>query len=94
MQETIFNELRDLVCDRLDIPKEDFTDEASFIEDLDADSLDIVDLAMHVEERFGITIPQDDYAHFATVASAVAYIVARTSTQPAQSETTATSAPT
>jgi acyl carrier protein len=91
MSEAIFDQLRDIVCDRLDVEPELFQDDASFIEHLGADSLDLVDLIMNVEEAFQLQIPDDDYIHFATVKQAVEYIAAHrgSAPQPATSDSEA-----
>jgi acyl carrier protein len=74
MFDQVFAQLRTIVCERLDIPPETFTPEASFIEQLGADSLDLIDLILLVEEQFELQIPDEDYVHFATVQQAVEYI--------------------
>ena len=76
MSDQVFERLRTLVCDQLDVPVEDFTESASFIEQLGADSLDLIDLVMRVEEEFELRIPDEDYVHFASVKQAVEYIAA------------------
>lgn len=77
MNSHVFEELRTIACERLAVDPETFTPDASFIEHLGADSLDVIDLVLLVEERFGLQIPDDDYLHFATVQQAVDYISAR-----------------
>lgn len=83
MFDQVFAQLRTIVCERLDISPEIFTPDASFIEQLGADSLDVIDLVLLVEEQFGLQIPDEDYVHFATVQQAVEYISARASKMPA-----------
>jgi acyl carrier protein len=74
MTQSIHDRLKAIVCDRLDVSPELFTEDASFVEQLGADSLDLVDLIMNVEEEFKIQIPDDDYVHFATVKHAIDYL--------------------
>lgn len=83
MNNQVFEELRTIACDRLAVDPETFTPDASFIEHLGADSLDVIDLVLLVEERFELQIPDDDYIHFATVQQAVDYIAARAGRVPA-----------
>jgi acyl carrier protein len=56
------------------VPKEEVTLESSIIEDLKADSLDVVELVMELEDEFDITIPDDDYEKLRTVGDAIRYI--------------------
>ena len=83
MNSQVFEELRTIACERLAVDPETFTPDASFIEHLGADSLDVIDLVLLVEERFAIQIPDDDYVNFATVQQAVDYIAARAGRIPA-----------
>lgn len=64
----------DIVSEQLGVPKEDVTKESSFVDDLKADSLDVVELVMEFEDEFGITIPDDDYEKIRTVGDAINYI--------------------
>ena len=63
-----------IVSDQLGVPKEEITSESSFVDDLKADSLDVVELVMAFEDEFEITIPDDDYEKIRTVGDAVSYI--------------------
>jgi acyl carrier protein len=63
-----------LVCERLGVNKEQVTRQTSFIEDVGADSLDIVELVMGLEEEFGITIPDTEAEKIKTVGEAIDYI--------------------
>lgn len=63
-----------IVSEQLQIPKEDITLEKSFVDDLKADSLDVVELVMEFEDQFKITIPDEDYEKIKTVGDAVKYI--------------------
>jgi acyl carrier protein len=63
-----------IVCDNLGVNKEQVTRNTSFIEDIGADSLDIVELVMELEEEFEITIPDDQAEQIKTVGEAIDYI--------------------
>jgi len=64
----------ELVCERLGVNKEQVTRQTSFVEDVGADSLDIVELVMGLEEEFGINIPDDQAEKIKTVGEAIDYI--------------------
>jgi acyl carrier protein len=64
----------ELVCENLGVNKEQITRSSSFIEDMGADSLDIVELVMELEEEFEITIPDDQAEKIKTVGEAIDYI--------------------
>ena len=66
--------VREIVIDQLDVKPEKVTEDASFIEDLGADSLDTVELVMALEEKFDIEIPDEDAEKIKTVRDAVEYI--------------------
>lgn len=72
--EAIFNELKEIIVEQLAVDPEEVTLEASFVEDLNADSLDLVELIMEIEEKFGVEVPDDDAEKIVTVADAVNYI--------------------
>jgi acyl carrier protein len=67
----------DLIVEQLGVSKEEAVMNASFIDDLGADSLDIVELVMTLEETFDIEIPDDDAEKMQTIADAVGYLKAR-----------------
>ncbi len=69
-----FDKVKKVVAEQLDVSEEEVTPEASFVEDLGADSLDVVELVMALEEEFDIEIPDEDAEKIATVADAVRYI--------------------
>eukprot|EP00923_Selenidium_pygospionis_P022940 GHVN01039801.1.p1 GENE.GHVN01039801.1~~GHVN01039801.1.p1 ORF type:complete len:145 (-),score=31.64 GHVN01039801.1:450-884(-) len=69
-------DVRDVVASQLGVDKEKVVSEASFITDLGADSLDSVELVMALEEKFGVTIPDEDATKIKTVDDAVKYIEA------------------
>jgi acyl carrier protein len=64
----------EIVCDNLAVSKEQVTRNTSFIEDIGADSLDIVELIMELEEEFDIQIPDDQAEKIKTVGEAIDYI--------------------
>jgi acyl carrier protein len=64
----------DIVCENLGVNKEQVTRQTSFQEDVGADSLDIVELVMELEEEFEITIPDDQAEKIKTVGEAIDYI--------------------
>lgn len=68
-----------IVSEQLGHPKEDITMESKFIDDLKADSLDIVELVMEFEDEFDVTIPDDDYDKIKTVGDVVGYITEKAS---------------
>lgn len=72
------NEISDkvatIVCNQLDVERDKVKPEASFINDLGADSLDIVELVMELEEEFDMSIPDEDAEHIKTVGEAIEYI--------------------
>jgi acyl carrier protein len=66
--------VKDIIEKELGVEREKLTDGASFIEDLGADSLDIVDLVMEFEKEFNIDIPDEDAEKLRTVGDAVGYL--------------------
>ena len=66
--------VRDIIEKELGVVREKLTDEASFIEDLGADSLDIVELVMEFEKEFNIDIPDEDAEKLRTVGDAIGYL--------------------
>ena len=72
--EEVLAKLKDIVTDRLNVEEEQIKPEASFVEDLGADSLDIVELIMGIEEEFDIEIPDEDAEKLTTVGEAMAYV--------------------
>jgi len=70
----IFEKVKDLVVEQLGVEAEEVTAEASFVDDLGADSLDIVELVMAIEEAFDLEIPDEDAEKMTTVGNAVKYI--------------------
>ena len=72
--EEITVRLREIVMDRLDVEEDQIKPEASFVEDFGADSLDIVELIMGIEEVFDIEIPDEDAEKLTNVGEAMEYI--------------------
>ena len=70
----VFEKVQKILCDQLDLEEEQVTEEAEVIEDLGADSLDIVDLVMTLEEEFDTEIPDEDIENLKTVGDIVKYI--------------------
>jgi acyl carrier protein len=63
-----------IVSEQLSVPKDEVKPESHFVDDLKADSLDVVELVMEFEDEFEITIPDDDYEKIRTVGDAINYI--------------------
>ena len=74
MSESIDARVREIIINELGVEPEKVTDDASFVEDLGADSLDTVELVMAFEEEFGIDIPDEDAEKMRTVGDAVRYL--------------------
>lgn len=70
----VFEKVRTLICEQLDIDENKVTEDSAMIEDLGADSLDVVDLIMSIEEEFDITIPETSTEDIKTVGDIVKYI--------------------
>lgn len=66
--------VKNIIVDKLGVDAADVTPEASFTNDLGADSLDTVELIMEFEKEFNITIPDDDTQKISTVGDAIAYV--------------------
>lgn len=69
--------VREIIINELGVEAEKVTDEAAFVEDLGADSLDTVELVMAFEEEFGIDIPDEDAEQLRTVGDAISYMQKR-----------------
>ena len=74
MAESTEERVREIIVNELGVEPEKVTQEASFVEDLGADSLDTVELVMAFEEEFGIEIPDEDAENLQTVGDAVRYL--------------------
>lgn len=70
----IFEKVKGIISEKLGVGDSEITENASFIDDLGADSLDTVELVMELEEKFGINIPDEDAEKIRTVKDAVDYI--------------------
>lgn len=70
----VFEKVSEILCDQLDLDEDKVTKEASITEDLGADSLDVVDLVMSLEEEFDIEIPDEQVENIKTVGDIVKYI--------------------
>lgn len=69
-----FEKVKKIIVDKLSVDESKVTEESKFIDDLGADSLDVVELIMQLEEDFGISIPDEEAENIMTVADAVRYI--------------------
>ncbi len=70
----VFERVREIICDQLDLEEDNVTMESNIMEDFEADSLDIVDLVMTLEDEFGIEVPDEQIEKFSTVGDVVRYI--------------------
>ncbi len=70
----ILNDVKAIIVEKLGVEESEVTAEASFTNDLGADSLDTVELIMEFEKKFNITIPDDAAGQIQTVGDAIAYI--------------------
>ncbi len=75
--EEIFEKLKEIIVNQLGVDEENVKEEATFVDDLSADSLDIVELVMNIEEEFEIEIPDEDAEKIVTVGDVVNYIKER-----------------
>ena len=71
--------IREMIVEQLGVSVEEVVLEASFIDDLGADSLDIVELVMAIEEEFGLEIPDEDAERMQPIQDAISYVEERTS---------------
>lgn len=72
--EEIFEKLKNIIVDQLGVNEEIVKEDATFVDDLEADSLDIVELVMNIEEEFEMEIPDEDSEKIVTVGDVVKYI--------------------
>jgi acyl carrier protein len=77
----VAEKVKSIIAENLDVDEQEITADASFTEDLGADSLDIVELVMAFEEAFGIEIPDEDAEKITRVREAIDYIEAHTKTK-------------
>lgn len=72
----VFDKVKDILCDQLDVEEDAVTMEANIIDDLGADSLDVVDLVMSLEDEFNAEIPDEEVETMKTVGDIVKYLEA------------------
>ena len=75
-QEEVFDKIKSVIVEQLGVSEDEVTQEASYTDDLGADSLDTVELVMALEEEFGTEISDEDAEKLTTVAKTVEYILA------------------
>lgn len=73
-EEEIFNKIKKLIAENFEIDEEKITENTNFKNDLDADSIDLVELILQLEDEFGSEIPDEEAEKINTVGDAVAYI--------------------
>ena len=69
-----FEKLQEIIADVMNVPKEEITPDTTFVDDLGADSLDIFQIIMGIEEEFDIEIPDEDAEKLTTVGEAMDYV--------------------
>ncbi|MCL4394876.1 MAG: acyl carrier protein [Chloroflexi bacterium] len=79
MAETTFERLRRIISEEMDVSEEEITPEMSFVEDMNAESLELVELLMSLEEEFGIDISDEEARSIQTVQDALEFIEERIS---------------
>lgn len=75
-EEEIFTKIRDILADNFEVDKDKITKETNFTSDLDADSIDLVEFILQLEDEFGSEISDEDAEKIKTVGDAVNYIAA------------------
>ena len=70
----VFEKVREILCDQLDLEEDKVTMDSDIVEDFEADSLDVVDLVMSLEDEFSIEIPDEEIERIRTVGELVTYI--------------------
>jgi acyl carrier protein len=74
-REEVFSLVRDHLAEELEVDPVSIGDQTRFKEDLDADSLDLYELVMELEDRYGITVSEEQASHIGTVGDAVAFVL-------------------
>jgi acyl carrier protein len=74
-REELLKKIKAIIADKLSISEDQVTEEASFIDDLGADSLDTVELVMALEDEFDLDIPDEDAEKMTTVGKAIDYVL-------------------
>ena len=74
MSDDVSQKIKQIIAEKLKLDANSIKDEAGFIEDLGADSLDVVEMVMKMEDEFGIQIPDDELEGIKTVSDAIAYV--------------------
>tara|TARA_Y100000590_G_scaffold414448_1_gene511344 strand:+ start:262 stop:498 length:237 start_codon:yes stop_codon:yes gene_type:complete len=75
MSDDVLNKVKEIIIEKLGVNESEVTENAKFIDDLGADSLDTVELIMQFEEDFSLEIPDDDAENILSVKQAVDYII-------------------
>ena len=73
----MFEKIREIIADKLSINEDEITMDSAFLEDLNADSLDIVELIMALEDELDMEIPDEDAENFVTVGDVVKFVKSR-----------------
>ena len=76
-RDEVFERIKEVLSERLSVEEADITEEANFQEDLDADSLDLVEVVLALEEKFGIEISDDQIAGVKTVGEAADLVISK-----------------
>ncbi len=74
MADAVFDKIKEIIVEQLGIDEEEIQMDSSFVDDLGADSLDIVELIMAMEEEFSLEIPDEDAEKLVSVSDAVKYV--------------------
>ena len=74
-RDELFKKMKGIIADKLSISEDQITEQAAFIDDLGADSLDTVELVMALEDEFGLDIPDEDAEKLTTVGKAMDYVL-------------------